>query len=293
MSQTSPKIQEILQQFESFLTDQSPHIPSFHAHYEVALWEMMLNGGKRFRPALLFCIVDALSPHLIKNAFLPALSIECIHTYSLIHDDLPCMDNASLRRGHPTLHTKYDETLALLIGDGLNTYAFALLAQSKLDPHIKIALIETLSLNAGINGMVLGQVLDCAFEDTKLSLEQLKIIHTNKTAKLIAASLQSGAIIANADSELRESLYSFGIHLGVFFQLRDDIIDVCSTSVQAGKTTHNDADKNSYVNLLGLQGAKETFQTMQQDLKCELKAFPYTIQTNLNALLQDYFKDIK
>lgn len=293
MSQTSSRIQEILQQFETFLTDQAPNVPSFHTHYETALWEMMLNGGKRFRPALLFCIVDALSPHLIKNAFLPALSIECIHTYSLIHDDLPCMDNASLRRGHPTLHTKYDETLALLIGDGLNTHAFTLLAQSKLDPHTKIALIETLSHNAGIAGMVLGQVLDCAFEDTKLSLEQLKTIHTNKTAKLIAASLQSGAIIANTDSQFQETLYQFGIHLGVFFQLRDDIIDVCSTSAQAGKTTHNDTDKNSYVNLLGLQDAQKTFQTMRQDITRALESFPLAIQTNLNSLLQDYFKDIE
>lgn len=293
MSQTSPKIQEILQQFESFLTDQAPHVPSFHTHYEVALWEMMLNGGKRFRPALLFCIVDALSPHLIKNAFLPALSIECIHTYSLIHDDLPCMDNASLRRGHPTLHTKYDETLALLVGDGLNTDAFYLLTQAHLDPNTRLELIRSLSLNAGIGGMVLGQVLDCAFEKTKLSLKQLKTIHLNKTAKLIAASLQFGAIIAHAPKELNFSLYEFGLDLGIYFQLRDDIIDVCLDSQQAGKTTQNDTYKNSYVNLLGLQGAKETFQTMQQDLKRELKTFPYTIQTNLNALLQDYFKDIE
>ena len=103
-------ISQILNDFESFLISQAPQIPSFHPHYEQAVWEMMKNGGKRFRPALVFCVVNALAPQLIKNAFLPALSIECIHTYSLIHDDLPCMDNAPLRRGHATLHTKYDET---------------------------------------------------------------------------------------------------------------------------------------------------------------------------------------
>ena len=142
---------EILKDFESFLHAQAPSIKSFHPHFEGAVWEMMKNGGKRFRPALLFSIVNALNPQMLANAFLPALAIECIHTYSLIHDDLPCMDDAPLRRGHPTLHTKYGQTLALLVGDGLNTYAFALLAQSRLDSQVRLQLIESLSLNAGID----------------------------------------------------------------------------------------------------------------------------------------------
>ena len=285
-------IAEILKDFESFLTAQAPQVPSFHTHYESALWEMMKNGGKRFRPALLFCIVNALAPQLIKNAFLPALSIECIHTYSLIHDDLPCMDNAPLRRGHVTLHTKYDETLALLIGDGLNTYAFSLLAQARLDSNVKLALIESIATNAGIGGMVLGQVLDCEFENTKLSLEQLKIIHLNKTAKLIAASLQCGGIIACASSGLCEKLYVFGLELGVYFQLRDDIIDMCLDTQEAGKTTQNDTHKNSYVNLLGLEGAKAEFMRQRAQLKEQIALFGESIAYNLTSLLEDYFKEI-
>ncbi|MCH5313930.1 MAG: polyprenyl synthetase family protein [Helicobacter sp.] len=286
-------ITEILNDFESFLIAQAPKIPSFHPHYENALWEMMKNGGKRFRPALLFCIVDALAPQLLKNAFLPALSIECIHTYSLIHDDLPCMDNAPLRRGAATLHTKYDETLALLVGDGLNTYAFFLLALAHLDAKVRLELIQALSLNAGIGGMVLGQMLDCAFEHTKLSLEQLKIIHLNKTAKLIATSLQFGGIIACAPKELCALLYEFGLELGIYFQLRDDIIDACLDETQAGKTTQNDTYKNSYVNLLGLEGAKAEFRVQKSQLQDKIARFENAISKNLNSLLQDYFKEIE
>ncbi|MCX2717385.1 polyprenyl synthetase family protein [Helicobacter sp. MIT 21-1697] len=286
-------IAQILNDFEAFLINQEPQIPSFHPYYQTALWEMMKNGGKRFRPALVFCVVNALAPQLIKNAFLPALSIECIHTYSLIHDDLPCMDNAPLRRGHATLHTKYDETLALLVGDGLNTYAFALLCQARLDPQVKLALIESLAQNAGIGGMVLGQSLDCAFEDKKLSLQELQIIHTNKTAKLIATSLQFGAIISNAKAYFASSMYEFGLKLGVYFQLRDDIIDTCFDTQQAGKTTQNDTHKNSYVNLLGLEGAKAEFTRMKKQIQKELQTFDKAVCVHLTTLLQDYFKDIE
>lgn len=214
------EIANIMGEFEQYLIENKPKIQSFHNDYEFAVWEMMLNGGKRFRPGLLLCVVEALAPQMLKNAFNIALAIECIHTYSLIHDDLPCMDNAPLRRGHKTLHTKYDETLALLVGDGLNTYAFALLAQSKLDAKINLEIIKDLALNAGIGGMVLGQVLDCAFEKQKLDIDKLIFIHTNKTAKLIATSLKCGVLIANQEVELANRIYDFGIRLGVYFQQR-------------------------------------------------------------------------
>lgn len=289
----SSQLLQILNDFETFLLSESPNINSFHPHYHVAIWEMLQNGGKRFRPALIFCVVDALSPQLIRNAFLPALSLECIHTYSLIHDDLPCMDNALLRRGHPTLHTKYGQTLALLVGDGLNTYAFALLSQAKLDPYVRLELIRLLSVNAGISGMVLGQMLDCEFENQRLSLEQLKTIHTNKTAKLIATALKFGALITNADSILTQKLYDIGLELGLYFQLRDDIIDACVDSQSAGKTTQNDSNKNSYVNLLGLNEAKKLYSSSQTDIKKSLELLPPRIQENLNAILTNYFKDIE
>lgn len=284
---------QILSDFEAFIKEQKPHIPSFHPHFENAFWEMILNGGKRFRPALCLSIVNALNPQMLKNAYLPALSLECLHSYSLIHDDLPCMDNAPLRRGHATLHTKYDETLATLVGDGLNTYSFYLLSIAVLDSSIKLKLIEALAHNGGIGGMVLGQVLDCAFEGKRLSLEKLEFIHTHKTAKLIATSLQFGAIIANANATFIADIYHFGLKLGLYFQLRDDIIDVCLDTAKAGKTTQNDANKNSYVNLLGLEQSKLEFKTQREALQNMLKGFNSSVESALNDLLKDYFEDIK
>ena len=167
-----------------------------------------------------------------------------------------------------------------------------MLAQARLDSQLKLALIESLAINAGIGGMVLGQMLDCEFENQTLALEQLQTIHTNKTAKLIATSLEFGAIIANADSKLRKALYDFGLKLGVYFQLRDDIIDICQDSSQAGKTTQNDSHKNSYVNLLGLDGARAEFHRQRQNLQQELKSFESSIAQSLNTLLENYFQDI-
>lgn len=266
--------------------------PDFHPHFLRAFWEMLLNGGKRFRPNLLLAVVDGLNPMLTKNAFLPALALECLHTYSLIHDDLPSMDNASLRRGNPTLHTTYDETTAILVGDGLNTYAFYLLSNCVLAPSVVVALIRELAQNGGLSGMIIGQALDCHYENQSLSLEKLQTIHIHKTAKLIATSLKMGAIIANASNELIARLESFGLELGLFFQVRDDIIDAVQTSAKAGKTTQNDSAKNSYVNLLGLDGAQQNLGNLKSSLESKLDSFPFGIKSNLGYLLEDFFKEI-
>ena len=275
--------------------DSSPSFlrPDFHPHFLLAFWEMLLNGGKRFRPNLLLAVVDGLNPILNKNAFLPALALECLHTYSLIHDDLPSMDNAPLRRGHPTLHTSYDETTAILVGDGLNTYAFYLLSECVLPPSVAISLVREMSKNGGLEGMIIGQALDCHYENQKLSLEKLQTIHIHKTAKLIATSLKMGAIIANAPSELIAKLESYGLELGLFFQVRDDIIDAVQDSTQAGKTTQNDSTKNSYVNLLGLNGARQHLDNLKNKLESSLDSFPKGIQKNLRFLLAEFFKEIK
>lgn len=279
----------IMQEFEEFVRQSAPQVESFHPSYQKALWEMVLAGGKRFRPALCLCVVDSLAPQMRKNAFLPALALESMHTYSLIHDDLPCMDNSPLRRGYPTLHTTYDETLALLVGDALNTYAFELLSTARLDPQIKIELVYELARNAGFSGMVLGQVLDCAYENTKLSLEQLKIIHQNKTLKLIATSLRFGAIIANAPKEVRAHLDSFGEALGLFFQVRDDLLDVLGDSAIEGKTLHNDEGKNTYVNLLGIDGARVQCEELIDSMRGSLALLPLTLAKDLLALIEPYF----
>ena len=279
----------IMQEFEDFIVASAPKVESFHPHYQKALWEMLLAGGKRFRPALCLCVVDSIAPQMLKNAFIPALALEALHTYSLIHDDLPCMDNSPLRRGYPTLHTTYNETLALLVGDALNTYTFELLSTAKLDPQSKIALIYELSHNAGFSGMVLGQVLDCAFENTTISLEQLKMIHQNKTLKLIATSLRFGAIIGNASDEIRQCLDRFGEVLGLFFQVRDDLLDVLGDTLIEGKTLHNDEGKNTYVNLLGIEGAKKECDELIESMHALLTTLPKSLATNLLGLIEPYF----
>lgn len=275
--------------FEEYLTQNPPKIPSFHPYFEVALWEMVLNGGKRFRPKLLLSIVASYAPKSLEKAFPIALALEILHTYSLIHDDLPAMDNAPLRRGCETLHKKYDEVGAILAGDGLNTHAFYCIATSKLKPAIKVKLTQSLSCNGGVYGMVLGQALDCYFERQTLPLEQLKIIHTNKTAKLIAASLEMGGIIAQCDKKTRKRLYHLGLDLGLFFQIRDDIIDFTQSEQEAGKPTHSDSVKNSYVNLLGIAGAKCEAKAMQDSILTQLNALNKHANIYLNQLLQSYF----
>lgn len=275
-------------EFEKFLINHKPKIEGFHPYFQKAFWEMVLSGGKRFRPKLLLSVVSSLNPSLVKNAFLPALALESLHTYSLIHDDLPSMDNANLRRGHTTLHKLYDEAGAILVGDGLNTYAFYLLSISRLDNGVKIKLIQELSNSGGIGGMVIGQAMDCYFENEKLDLEKLKIIHLNKTAKLIASSLKMGGTIINLDTKTLQALYDFGLDLGVYFQILDDVIDVTESESQALKTTHNDINKNSYVNLLGLEGAKKSAKELQGKILNNLSEFDERIRDNLNFILKDY-----
>ncbi|STQ86575.1 polyprenyl synthetase family protein [Helicobacter muridarum] len=279
--------------FEDYLHANKPSIESFHPFFESAFWEMVENGGKRFRPKLLLSIVCADAKEQIYNSFAACLAIECLHTYSLIHDDLPAMDNASLRRNHPTLHVRYNEASAILIGDGLQTYAFSLLSNARFSPDVRILLIQCLSYNAGIRGMVLGQALDCEFENILLTEDKLAFIHIHKTANLIAASLKMGAIISNLDLKQQDFLYDFGRDLGLFFQIRDDVIDKLQDEKQAGKTTNIDSIKNSYVNLLGLDNAKSKMEQYIAILQKRLEDFNnYNLcgaRQNIGLLLQDYF----
>jgi len=275
-------------EFEKFLQNNLIKNPSFHPYFQKATNEMLLAGGKRFRPMLLLKVVESYNPLLLPSAYYPALALECLHTYSLIHDDLPAMDNANLRRGHPTLHKTFDEVTAILVGDGLNTYAFELIAIAPLHNDVKIKLIKELSQNGGLNGMVLGQAIDCYFENKPLNLDELKFLHIHKTAKLIAASLKMGAIIVNLDTKSQEKLYNFGIKLGLLFQIQDDIIDETQSSEEAGKDTKNDADKNSFVNLLGLDGATKEANKLAEKLYNEFGSFDAKLQNGLKELIDKY-----
>ena len=276
-----------MQDFEAYLTSHLPQVQSFHPHYEEAIAEMLLAGGKRFRPALLLAVVKAHNSLLLDSAYAAAYAIELLHTYSLIHDDLPAMDDADLRRGKQTLHIKYDEVTAILVGDALNTYAFEVLSTSAFSDEVRVKLIRSLSSNGGLSGMVLGQAIDCHFENQNLKLEQIKILHINKTAKLIAASLEMGAIISG-QSALAKDLYDFGIKLGLLFQVQDDILDVTQSSEEAGKTTQNDGDKNSFVTLLGLDGAMKEANDLAEGLNEQLKSFESKLYQELSPILSRY-----
>jgi len=276
-----------MQNFEAFLLENLPTSKSIHPTYEKALQEMLIAGGKRFRPALLLGVVNAYNSLMCDGARHAAYAIELLHTYSLIHDDLPAMDDSPLRRGKPTLHVVYDEVTAILVGDALNTYSFEVLAQAPFSDYTRVKLIEELAKNGGLNGMVLGQAIDCYFENQPLSIADVKILHTNKTAKLIAASLKMGAIIVGRE-ELGEKLYEFGIKLGLLFQIQDDILDVTQSSEEAGKLTGNDEDKNSFVTLIGLDETMKEANTLADELEIELNGFDENLKNELSTLLTKY-----
>ena len=279
---------QLLETFENYLNKNLPTSNTFHPIFEDALKDMLNAGGKRFRPMLLLTVVNAIEPLLVKNALPVSLGLEYLHTYSLIHDDLPSMDDADLRRGHPTLHKTYDEVTAILVGDALNTHSFNLIANAPLSSDVKIDLIKILSNDGGIDGMIIGQAIDCYFENHTLELHQLEFLHIHKTAKLIAASLKMGAIIAGLSLDVQEKLYQFGIDIGLLFQIQDDIIDETATPEEAGKTTANDGAKNSFVNLLGLEGAIKSADDLSDKCFNDLAHFDESIQNNLNELLSKY-----
>jgi farnesyl diphosphate synthase len=276
-----------MQNFEIFLLDNLPKSKSIHPTYEEALQKMLIAGGKRFRPALLLGVVKSYNALMMNGAMHAAYAIELLHTYSLIHDDLPAMDDSPLRRGKATLHITYDEVTAILVGDALNTYSFEVLSNAPFSDYTRVKLIRELASNGGLNGMVLGQAIDCFFENKSLAIEDVKVLHINKTAKLIAASMKMGAIIVGKE-ELGEKLYEFGIKLGLLFQIQDDILDVIQSSQEAGKLTGNDGDKNSFVTLIGLDESMKEANTLANELVKELNNFDEALKNELSPLFTKY-----
>lgn len=250
--------------FLEYLESNLPSVESFHPYFNEALAWVLKAGGKHFRAQLVIGTAKAINPSC--DPYAAALAVELLHTYSLIHDDLPAMDNANLRRGVPTLHVKYDEVTAILAGDALNTAAFGVLANSNLPPQIAIKCIQVLSKNGGLDGMIIGQAIDCYFENKKLSLDELEFLHLHKTGALIAASMQIGAIVAGVSDEESNDIYKAGLKLGLAFQIHDDIIDATSSSDKAGKPTNNDSSKNSFTNLLGVDKAIEARDELEKQI---------------------------
>ncbi len=218
------------------------------------------GGGKRLRPLLLLAILNAESEKHMKKGATTAVALEFIHTYSLIHDDLPAMDNDDLRRGQPTAHIKFDEATAILAGDALLTDAFSLISDdSKLKSKQKVKIISLLSSAAGSHGMVAGQLGDMQAENKEITLEELNRIHEFKTGKLFTFATQAAAIIGEFSPEVEELLVNFGETFGVLYQIHNDLLDVFDDSTLSGKGHSSDEfnKKSTYPNLLGLEESKE------------------------------------
>lgn len=269
-------IEEQLPKYISNLS--APKIIKDAMHYSLEA------GGKRIRPLLLLGTLHSFGKD--EGIGLPtACAIEMIHTYSLIHDDLPSMDDDDLRRGKPTNHKVFGEAVAILAGDGLLTYSFQLVSESVseyVSPEKKLLLVTELAKAAGPEGMVGGQVADMEGEGAVLNLEELEYIHRHKTGKLLAYSVIAGAILADATSEQLDKLTQFAHHLGLAFQIRDDILDIEGTEIVLGKPVGSDTGnhKNTYPALLTLEGAKEKL-TFHID---EAKRFLYSVDMKHDIL---------
>lgn len=259
-----------------------------HQHLFEAARYALLGGGKRLRPILTLATTAMLGGDL-SLALSPACTLEMIHTYSMIHDDLPCMDNDDYRRGKLTVHKKYSEGHAVLTGDFLLTYAFEILATDPhLTPESKSRLIAVLARQSGGEGMIGGQVMDLAFEGKGVCLETLRILHRNKTAALIVASIEFGGIISHTNPMHLDALRQFGESIGLAFQVIDDILDVTSSQAKHGRTIGSDImnEKSTYVSLLGLEQARSYAQQFYDQAVKALKPLPYNTSILIN--LADY-----
>ena len=221
----------------------------------------VLNGGKRLRPFLLFATLDLLNEDISKGVK-SAIALEMIHSYSLVHDDLPALDNDDYRRGKLTTHKVFGEAEGILIGDSLLTYAFYVLSQKNLEllsSEQIVNIISKTSEYAGINGMIGGQMIDIQSENKKIDLETLKYIHSHKTGKLIKLPIEIACIIANVEKDKREVLEEYADLIGIAFQVKDDILDVEGNFEDLGKPVGSDIDlhKATYPSILGMEESKK------------------------------------
>ena len=235
-------------------------LPGAPAGLGDAMRYAVLDGGKRLRPLLVLATSEAVSGDA-GAAMRAACSVELIHAYSLVHDDMPCMDNDVLRRGKPTVHVKFGEAQALLAGDALQALAFELLVpgDASVPPDLSVALCRLLALSAGADGMAGGQAVDLASVGKSLDLHSLEAMHRRKTGALLQASVMMGAATGQVSSEATAQLQRFGASLGLAFQVVDDILDVTADSTKLGKTAGKDAasDKPTFVSLMGLEAAQQ------------------------------------
>jgi geranylgeranyl diphosphate synthase type II len=269
------------QQVDAALERYLPREKGSLAEHFKAMRYSLFAGGKRVRPIL--CLAAAESVKDFPNDFpeavmLTACALECIHTYSLIHDDLPAMDDDELRRGKPTNHKVFGEAGAILAGDSLLTFAFDLLSQDTLatiSAHDRLTIISLISKAVGPDGMVGGQFLDLTHEGKEVQYDTLREIHSRKTGALITASVQAGAVLGSSTPEQFQALTRYGIQIGLAFQIIDDLLNVEGTEEQLGKTAGSDAARNkaTYPALFGAEKTREKAQENVQEALAALAGF--------------------
>ena len=272
-------LKDIQARINQFLEEQLNQVDTQPAPLADAMKYALLLGGKRIRPFLVYATGRMLGASMNQLDYVAA-AIEAVHAYSLIHDDLPAMDNDSLRRGEPTCHIAFDEATAILAGDALQAFAFETLANATaLSAEQKVRLVHALSHAAGAQGMCLGQSLDLISEHKSVSLTELERIHNSKTAALLSAALIMGFICSPrySDKQLEQQLARYGAAIGLAFQVQDDILDIEGESSVLGKTVGADlaSDKSTYPKLLGLDGAKQKAQDLYQIALSELYRIPF------------------
>ena len=288
--------EDFLCQFKNFFSDIIMQLSHPNQLQEALLYATM-NGGKRMRPLLCSIFAKMIAPNIDQNHILyTASSIEAIHCYSLVHDDLPAMDNDDLRRGLPTTHKKYSQSTAILVGDGLQTLAFSLLSHDNFtcSATTKIKLIQILSHTSGAKGMVNGQFLDMTLEGNadKSDINDITIMHQQKTGALIQASCLMGSMIGGLrDDDLIEKIKIIGQLIGQIFQIQDDILDITQSTATLGKTAGKDIahNKPTMTSLMGLNSAENYMNGLIKALKENILMLPFD-QTELTHFINMMLK---
>ena len=276
--QLSNSITRYQGRINDYLQQQINLLPTHDTQLAAAMEYGLLQGGKRIRPVIVYAVGEMLGVSL-RDLDGPAAAIESIHAYSLIHDDLPAMDDDDLRRGQPTCHIKFDHATAILAGDALQCIGFEWLCeqQNDLSPNTQLLMLKTLTRASGDTGMVAGQAFDLAHVDQPLSSIQLESMHRHKTGALINAAIQLGIHSANTDIgvERQTALLAYGDAIGLAFQVQDDILDITADTQTLGKPQGSDelANKPTYPSLLGLQGAKDKLQQLYQEALAAIECF--------------------
>lgn len=267
-----------VQQVEAVLDQTLPAADVVPGRLHEAMRYGVLGGGKRVRAALVYAAGEAslqsAAPAAAQQIALDhaAAAVELVHAYSLVHDDLPCMDDDTLRRGRPTVHVQFDEATAMLAGDALQPLAFEALGAMPIAPALVVQAIQLLAAAIGSQGMVGGQAIDCGSVGQALEQAELQQMHRMKTGALLEASVLLGGVVAGASSSTREGLRKYASAIGLAFQVADDILDVTADTVTLGKTAGKDAleNKPTYVSTLGLDGSRQLLQELRDDARAAL-----------------------